>query len=346
MSVNTPSRIDMFPSAESLRGWVPVEIEFGENLPVVKWRDLGKIDFGEPMFLQTLRRLRESDGSEEISTGIEELLKIQAVLDCIEPTGFIFHVSRCGSTLISNALRTLEDAIVMCEPQPVIVATWLFFGQSREDRGYDHFRSVILKAVVRALGQRKLGTERRYFIKFSNLEVIFLDHIKRLWPTVPWLFVIRDPIEVIVSNLRKGGTWTRFRLEPEVAASVLGCSVGEVSAFSPEEYCARIIGRTCRFATEHSGDNSMFVDYSQLTPESIVGVARFFGVEPSTAQLTKIEEAATLYSKDPSRGGFVPDVKAKQDEASPLVRRAAEQWAMQDYLKARAIAERDAVRYL
>jgi hypothetical protein len=346
MSVDTLSGIDMFPSAESLRGWIPVEIEFGENLPVVKWRDLSKIDFDEPMFLQTLRRLRESGSSEELSTGIEELLKFQATLDCIEPTGFIFHVSRCGSTLISNALRALEDTLVMSEPQPVVAATWLFFGQSREDRGYDHFRSVILKAVVRALGQRKLGTERRYFIKFSNLEVIFLDQITRLWPTVPWLFVIRDPVEVIISNLRKGASWTRLQLESEVAASVLGCSASEVSALTPEEYCARVIGRTCRFAVEHSGDNSMFVDYSQLTPENIAGIARFFGVEPSNAELMRIEKAATLYSKDPSRGGFVHDVKEKQDEASPLVRRAAEQWAMQDYLKARAIVERDAVRYL
>jgi hypothetical protein len=203
-----------------------------------------------------------------------------------------------------------------------------------------------LRAVVRALGQRRLGTERRYFIKFSNLEVIFLEHIKRLWPTVPCLFVIRDPVEVIVSNLRKGATWTRFQLEPQVAASVLGKSAREVSAFTPEEYCARVIGRTCRFAVEHSGENSMFVDYRQLTPETIAGIARFFGVEPSTAELLRIEKVTTLYSKDPSGGGFVPDVQAKQDDASPLVRRAAEQWAMQDYLKARAIAERDAVKYL
>src|SRR5258705_7509570 len=158
MSINTPSRIEIGLSVESLKGWAPVEMEFGEELPVVKWRDLMKIDFGEPMFLQTLRRLRGSDGSEEICTGIDELLKIQANLDCIEPTGFIFHVSRCGSTLISNALRALDDSIVMCEAQPVAAAAWLFFDQSRKDRGHDHFRSVILRAVVRALGQRKLGT--------------------------------------------------------------------------------------------------------------------------------------------------------------------------------------------
>jgi hypothetical protein len=346
MSLNTPSRIDRIPSAESLKGWAPVEMEFGESLPIVKWQDLKKIDFSEPLFFQTLQKLRESDSSSEICTGIDELLKIQSNLDSIEPTGFIFHVSRCGSTLVSNALRALEDTIVISEAQPVAAATWLFFDQVGKDQGHNLFRSVILRAVVRALGQRKLGTERRYFIKFSSLEVLFIEHIKRLWPAVPWLFVIRNPIEVIVSNLRKGATWTRFQSEPDVATSALDCSVGEAVDLTREEYCARMIGRTCRSALEHAGDNSLFVDYNQLTPETLLRIARFFGVEPSIDELLGMEKAATRYSKDPSKGGFIPDAKAKQDEASELVRRSVEQWALEDYLKAWTIADLDAARYL
>ena len=35
------------------------------------------------------------------------------------PVGIIFHVARCGSTLISQSLKQLDDLVVYAEPQPV-----------------------------------------------------------------------------------------------------------------------------------------------------------------------------------------------------------------------------------
>src|SRR5690606_2463946 len=39
----------------------------------------------------------------------------------LTPSGFIFHVSRCGSTLVSNALRSSGNS-VLSEAQPLSVA--------------------------------------------------------------------------------------------------------------------------------------------------------------------------------------------------------------------------------
>ena len=35
----------------------------------------------------------------------------------LEPSGFVFHLSRCGSTLIANALQTAPGALVLSEPE-------------------------------------------------------------------------------------------------------------------------------------------------------------------------------------------------------------------------------------
>ena len=35
------------------------------------------------------------------------------------PVGLIFHVARCGSTLISQSLKKLDNLVVYAEPQPV-----------------------------------------------------------------------------------------------------------------------------------------------------------------------------------------------------------------------------------
>ena len=37
----------------------------------------------------------------------------------LEPSGFVFHLSRCGSTLIANSLQTAPKALVLSEPEIV-----------------------------------------------------------------------------------------------------------------------------------------------------------------------------------------------------------------------------------
>jgi hypothetical protein len=337
-SMNPVSNLILAHNWEKLKNWAPVSIEFGKSLPTVSWRDLNKLEFVEPFFLQTVRRIREIDPEGEVTTGIETLLQIDKHIDCVEPTGFIFHVSRCGSTLISNAMRALKNSIVISEAFPIAATSWLFLDSNASNPGHQLFRSALLRSVVRLYGQRVKGSESRYFIKFSSLETTQLEHIRRIWPNVPWLFIIRNPEEVIVSNMRKDATWFPNDQNVEAAAMRLGCETEELGSMSREEYCARMIGHKCRIAVANADEHSWFIDYTELNEQTLERIARFFGATPAPSEVAAIRNVAGVYSKEQTRRPFVPDSEEKRQAASPLIRELSEKWAMESYSAALAIA--------
>jgi hypothetical protein len=128
--------------------------------------------------------------------------------------------------------------------------------------------------------------------------------------------MIRNPEEVIVSNMRKDSTWIRIESHLEQSAMMLGCDTDDVRNMSREEYGARMIGQTCSVAAENATDNSLFIDYSEFTSETLVKIARFFGVDPSPLELSQIYETGAVYSKDPTKV-FQSDSEEKRREHQP-----------------------------
>ena len=47
---------------------------------------------------------------------------------------------------------------------------------------------------------------RDYFVKFDSWNTLDLALIRRAFPDVPWIFLYRDPVEVIVSHMRQRGS--------------------------------------------------------------------------------------------------------------------------------------------
>src|SRR5688572_11772230 len=147
-------------------GWMPVDAVVVDGRPGLLWRRMANVSFTEPFFQQTVDRVRsENPGQTERFTEFDALLQLDQTLPRVEPTGFIFHSSRCGSTLLANACRSLTNSIVLSEPNPVdkLVARFI---TDAVDHVKESLYSVLLRAVVNALGQREVG-EQRLFIKFA-----------------------------------------------------------------------------------------------------------------------------------------------------------------------------------
>ena len=106
---------------ENFVDWLPVRVYWQENRAFVDWCCVGKEHFREPFFDQTIERLFRQPFNLLFrhQTPIEFLGELSERLPALAPTGFIFHLSRCGSTLISQMLAALDRNIVMSEPPPV-----------------------------------------------------------------------------------------------------------------------------------------------------------------------------------------------------------------------------------
>jgi hypothetical protein len=166
------------------------------------------------------------------------------------------------------------------------------------------------------LGQRRNGSEQHLFIKFACTSFAQIERITRIWPHVPWIFLYRDPVETVVSNINDPPTWL-LDDDWRVLASIIGVSPGEVAAMSLEERCARSIGSFYSHAVALANDNSMLLNYNELSISSV---------------LEAIARTREIYSKEVSgTRPFVADADAKQKLASDLIRKATAAWSNEAY---------------
>jgi hypothetical protein len=96
------------------RGWLPGEGLVVAGQPVIEWLHFGKQGPTEPFYAQSIARVRALPINRlmRFGTAADALLELSAQPD---PDGFVFHMSRCGSTLVSQMLAALPGAISISE---------------------------------------------------------------------------------------------------------------------------------------------------------------------------------------------------------------------------------------
>ena len=303
-------------------GWVPFRIKWTGPSPEVHWCHVGSRRFAEPFFEESLARAMTRPFSAAFVrvTPIEALTDPSIMSAGIEPSGFIFHMSRCGSTLLAQTLAAPPRSIVLSEPGPIDAV----LQAPRHFSDLDESRHVAwLRGMVAALGRRRNPEENRLFLKFDCCHTLDLPFLRRAFPAVPWVFVYRDPVEVIVSHLRQ----TAVQMMPGVTPPErFGLDFGSALTWPHEEYCARVLVAINRAAITHQtlGDG-MFVSYRDLPEAAWGAVSNHFRVGWSEADLALMHQASRRDTKNPG-AIFQDDTRAKQSEADEWVRGAAERW--------------------
>jgi hypothetical protein len=282
------------PSTAAPEGWTPVKVSIRDSRAVAEWIYTGPLRFTAPFFQDTVNVARRNPFSALMRR--EMPLDVADSIPGLAPTGFIFHMSRCGSTLVAQMLAALDRTVVISEApavDDVIQAGLSAPGLSREERiGW-------LRQVVAALGQFRSGRESLYFLKLDAWHVHHLATIREAFPGVPWIFVHRAADEVIASQLRQPGMLgARGVMDPRV----LLLSREDVTALSREQWCARVIGGFLEAADAFRGcPDGLFIDYTQL-PDAVWGpVASHFGVRFSEEERKRMQEAARFDSKNPGQ---------------------------------------------
>jgi hypothetical protein len=309
----------------NLKGWLPVDAVVVDGRPGLWWMEMSGVTLAEPFFQQTVERAKKENRAERF-TEFDVLLQLEKQLESVRPTGFIFHSSRCGSTLVANACRAVSNSIVLSEANAIdkLIARFI---TDADNPVKESLYSVFLRGVVHALAQRRTEDVRHLFIKFACCSFAQLERIKRIWPNVPWLFLYRDPVETIVSNMRDVPPWLI-----DNDRRVLSSLIGDDSEMSLEELCARTIGALYSTAYKLADANSMLLNYKQLSVPVIANVLNFFKVDLSTEELETIARTTKAYSKEASgTRAFVADTDTKQRLASDLVREMSERWANEPY---------------
>jgi hypothetical protein len=106
---------------EKFRDWIPVGCAWKGDRAFVDWCFLGKERLIEPFFDDSIQKRfrRPFNLTFRHQTPFEFLGELYERSKGIKPTGFIFHLSRCGSTLVSQMLAALPQNIVISEASPL-----------------------------------------------------------------------------------------------------------------------------------------------------------------------------------------------------------------------------------
>lgn len=285
-------------AAESSRA-TPVSVSWRAGRPVVEWADFRDLAFTDPFFADTYDRLRtEHPEGPTWETDGDVLLEAAERSDALEPSGFIFHMGRCGSTLVSRLLATSERALVIAEPDPLVGL--LDFPESVTDEE----RRKWLRALVTVLGRRRRETERRYLLKLTSFHVLRLDLFAEVFPATPWMYVIRAPEEVLRSVVAQPTGYALLQQTPMAVARYLGLRPVEVALMKREEFVARFLARMLAVVLAHEerfrSGGAIVVDHRLLPTAIWEKVAPFFGLVPTSTELAAMVAASGFYSKDPT----------------------------------------------
>lgn len=328
------STVSHFADISQLRGWLPVDAVIRDGQPGVIWLDLRDVEFREPFFEQTVARVRKerADLVERFTT-FDAFLQLEKLSNFPQPAGFIFHSSRCGSTLVANALKVFADSCVISEPGSIDKLIGRYFTDVQDDKRRELLYSVFVRAALNLLGQHT-KTTGKYFVKFAAISALQMYRLKRIWPNVPAVFVYRHPVEVMISNLEDPPQWMDIERDPRMAAAILGVPEAKVLEMSREEFCARTLGRFYLTARSMVDRSLRLLNYQQLSLDSLLALSKFLGLRIAQKEHDAIAASLRVHAKDPAGARhFVDDTERKRKSASPLVYEMAEQWAIGPYQK-------------
>ena len=305
---------------------------------LVDWLHFGEERLGEPFFGDDIRRVLRQPFNQlfRLRTPMTALAEWQQRQPGLPPNGFIFHMSRCGSTLLAQMLASSPHNIVVAEAAPidaVLRARQTCPGLTEEEQ------LRWLQWIIGAFGQRRSGGERHLFIKFDSWHMLDLALIRRAFPAVPWIFLYRDPVEVMVSHMNRRGS----QMVPGIVSPLqYGIDPAEGMAMPPQEYCAQVLEVICQAALQHCHDGTArLVNYAQL-PQALDDVVMpHFGLACTAAERARMAEVMRFNAKAPAFP-FTADAAAKQAQATAAVRAAAEQRLGPGYRQLEACRQRAA----
>jgi len=310
--------------------WLPIQIAVTNNDVVVDWAYFGAAPITDPFFEGSIRRAlaRPFNSLFRYRTSLTDFLgHAEAARQSLRPNGFIFHMSRCGSTLVSQMLAGLPRTVVISEAAPI--DTIVQFSRARPNPPVAH--DDMLRAIVAAFGRRRAGDETRYFIKLDAWHALALPLFVRTFPDVPWLFLYRDPVEVLVSQERERGS----QMVPGIVAPGI-YGLEEYAALPDIEYCARVLAKICGAAAAQAG-KGVFVNYRDLPGAVAPRILPHFGLVADETERGLMRRTARLDAKNP-QAEFTTDSAFKQGEADARLRAIAEQHLGAIYAQLEALA--------
>lgn len=301
-------------------GWTPLHLFRAGPEPAVLWARLGPdVAWSQPFFDDTvaLAQRRPWVRLSERCTRLADLLEAGERTAPAALSGLVLHVSRCGSTLVSQTLARLPGTVALSEPRLVTALL--------EDERLDPVtRSRALRAVVRLFARPGFeeSVPRRVFLKCEPRSLFYAERLFAAFPDTPALLLHREPVEVLVANADPvpealfPGSIPQPALGPAPRPLI---DVNEYAAFVQARYFAQAAALADRAQIRT-------LDYAALPTQIGPMLSAHFRL-PADEVAPALAAALPVNAKDSTRRtAFAPDSAQKRASATPDQLRWAAEW--------------------
>ena len=277
------SREDLEQELQSRTGLIPVSLDSVSRRIV--WTDVEQFHFYDGLFDDGLRMWNSIRNSppKSFTTSLDVLDSVRIPPPLLSPGCFIFHAARCGSTLLAQVLARSRENMVFAEAGP-------------HNRIWDTATGVTAcRNLFLAMGRRRLLSYRSHIVKFTSFNILRFQRIRETFPSVPALFLFRDPSAMLNSYRRSPPSWMRSGQE---TGKDLSTPETAIEAFF-------------RAALAIGDPDFRCLNYADLTPKSIASVLQFLRLETGPRELGLMT------------GGFLWDASNRGNSRSFAPRRPA-----------------------
>jgi hypothetical protein len=231
----------------------------------------------------------------------------------LDPDLMIFHIGRCGSTLLSEVLRLDRGNFVLSEPGPP--STWHKMKPGSQYSRQDKLE--LFRGTLRSYSAARLKYETRTIFKFSTYNNFYFKKYVEAFPACPRFFLHRHPNEVLMSYLKGApsyvqGLYTFFSEEkkPKVQSGYLHYLVHHL--------------RSLYEAVETQMDpDTVILNYDQLDLQGIKNIFLHLGYRWNPDVEKRVRHRMRYYSKPRRKGKLFKGDEAPADLKKLLSREKA-----------------------
>lgn len=261
---------------------------------LVHWLDAGASSFQEPFLRESLQLCLSKPFNKLFRPccPVSELPRIVEHDPAVEIAGFIFHTSRCGSTLLCQMLAQDPEIIVLPEPEPL--DQLLRLGRTQAQHNL-----AIIRALVLAMARKRDANAKRCIIKLDSWHGEFAPVLRAAFPEVPWVALYREPSEVLASNIKVPSTQM---IPGTVAHLPAGMSMIEALQMPMQRYAAVKLGLIYDALWQMTADpRTRLVNYCALPAPGLDTVLQHFKISTDPIRTARMLSVCGRDAKKPSQ---------------------------------------------
>jgi hypothetical protein len=280
--------------------WIPYRLDFDESELICDWLYLNDKKFVEPFFEETTTKCKvfeENRKNFKSKSTLDGMIHFSEKIAYLAPKAFIFHVSRCGSTLLAQLLSLDEQNIVLSEPPILdeVIREITFKKPEISDQKIDE----VILAIVKILGQKRSENDKNLFVKLDSWHILFYEKLRKLFPDTPFLFSFRQPDQVIKSQLKLPGM---HAMPGVIQPELFGFNFTEIIAIPRQEYIVKVLEKYFENLLEikKNDNNTLFLDYISGNLINLDKIESFLGLSFESSIKNKMIERMKFHSKEPN----------------------------------------------